>query len=188
MTSTASASNSHSCETFTFTLPPLPYEYTALEPIVDTQTMEIHHQQHHNTYVNNLNKIIKGQPEVSDIFAVFDLIRSGKGGDAMRNNGGGHYNHALFWKWMTPSDSLRNVGPSSELLGKIVEKWTSFEEMQNKFNDAALTRFGSGWAWLGVKPDGELEITSTPNQGMFRITWQLFDSFFEPYFIILNAI
>lgn len=140
-----------------FTLPPLPYDYQVLEPYVDKETMNIHHTKHHQAYVNNLNNATQD----TDLLAIVQNVKNYS--TAVRNNGGGHYNHSLFWKWMTPVGSS-NPAPFGELKEKIESEFGSFDEMK-KFTDAALTRFGSGWAWLGVKTDGKLAISSTANQG-----------------------
>ena len=142
-----------------FTLAPLPYAHDALEPHIDKQTMEIHHGKHHQAYVDNLNKAIAGTEHENK--SLEDLIASaGKISPAVRNNGGGHWNHTFFW------DSLANDGggkPSGKLAEAINQAFGSFESFQEKFNTAGTTRFGSGWAWLIVK-DGKLEVSSTPNQ------------------------
>jgi Fe-Mn family superoxide dismutase len=140
-----------------YDLPPLPYAFDALEPHVDAKTMEIHHGKHHATYVNNLNKVLKDFPAIESIQA-----GAVKAGPAVRNNGGGHYNHATFWTNMAPADKTGT--PSEEVDAAIVSAFGSMDAMKEKFTQAALTRFGSGWAWLGVKPDGKLGITSTANQ------------------------
>ena len=145
-------------------LPNLEYDYSALEPHIDAKTMEIHHSKHHNAYVTNLNAAIEGteyadksiEEIVSNLNALPENIRT-----AVRNNGGGHYNHSLFWSIMSP-----NAGgqPEGELANAINEAFGSFDEFKSQFETAAKTRFGSGWAWLGVKPDGQLCVCSTPNQ------------------------
>ena len=142
-----------------FTLSPLPYAHDALEPHIDKQTMEIHHGKHHQAYVDNLNKAIAGTEHENKSLEELVAI-AGKISPAVRNNGGGHWNHAFFW------DSLAgNAGgkPSGKLGDAINEAFGSFEAFQEKFNTAGTTRFGSGWAWL-IKKDGKLEVTSTPNQ------------------------
>lgn len=147
-----------------YSLPVLPYDYTALEPFVDTKTMHLHHTAHHQAYINNLNK---GLQENASIVGAHDLIaiqrQAAQAPAIIRNNGGGHYNHSLFWKWMAPPGSA-NVKPHGELAHAIDQTWGSFEEMKKAFTQAALTRFGSGWAWLGVTPSGKLAVTSTANQ------------------------
>src|SRR5688572_29021155 len=142
-----------------FTLPALPYAHDALEPHIDAQTMQIHHGKHHQAYVDNLNKAIAGTPNENK--ALEDLVRAaGSISPAVRNNGGGHWNHTFFW------ESLCGKGggqPTGQLAGVIKAVFGSFDAFKEKFNAAGLTRFGSGWAWLIVK-DGKLEISSTPNQ------------------------
>jgi Fe-Mn family superoxide dismutase len=142
-----------------FTLAPLPYPYDALEPHIDAQTMQIHHDKHHQAYVDNLNKAIAGTDNENK--SLEELVKhAGSISTAVRNNGGGHWNHAFFW------DSLsKNAGgkPSGKLGEAIDAAFGSFDAFKEKFNQAGLTRFGSGWAWLIVK-DGKLEISSTPNQ------------------------
>ncbi len=143
-----------------FTLPDLPYAPDALEPHIDRQTMEIHHGKHHNAYVTNLNKALEGRPEadssIEDLMKGMDMNNA-----AVRNNGGGHYNHSLFWKILAP-----NAGgqPSGDLASAIDREFGSFDGFKEKFEQAATTRFGSGWAWLCVQGGGKLEICSTPNQ------------------------
>ena len=142
-----------------FTLPPLFYSYDALEPHIDRLTMEIHHDKHHQAYVNNLNKAIKeGNIDAS----LEDLVRSAsKYSMTIRNNGGGHWNHSFFWKIMKPGGGGIPGGPLGEA---IKSAFNSFDELKTKLNDAATKRFGSGWAWLVVNGNGKLEIGSTPNQ------------------------
>lgn len=142
-----------------FTLPSLPYAHDALEPHIDKQTMEIHHGKHHQAYVDNLNKAIAGTENENK--SLEELVATaGKISPAVRNNGGGHWNHSFFWKVIGP-----NAGgePTGKLADAIKSTFGSFEEFKEKFANAGATRFGSGWAWLIVK-DGKLEITSTPNQ------------------------
>lgn len=141
-----------------FTLPPLPYAYNALEPHIDEQTMKIHHDKHHQAYVDNLNKAIAGTEHENK--SLEDLIaNAGKISPAVRNNGGGHWNHTFFWDIL----SADGGAPSGSLAEAINSAFGSFDEFKAKFNTAGATRFGSGWAWLIVK-DGKLEVTSTPNQ------------------------
>jgi len=147
-----------------FTLPDLPYAFDALEPHIDAKTMEIHHGKHHAAYIAKLNAAIEGsdlasksiEDLVSDLNAVPESIRG-----AVRNNGGGHANHTLFWQVMSPNGG---GAPSGELADAINAAFSSLDEFKSKFADAAATRFGSGWAFLIVNKSGELEITSTPNQ------------------------
>ncbi|MCH7397406.1 superoxide dismutase [Belliella sp. DSM 107340] len=141
-----------------FELPELPYDLNALEPHIDAKTMEIHHGKHHNAYVTNLNKAVEG----SDLEgkSLEDLMKVAGSNAAVRNNGGGHFNHSLFWTILAP-----NAGgqPSGDLAKAIDAKFGSFDALKEEFNKAAATRFGSGWAWLSVS-NGELVVSSTPNQ------------------------
>src|SRR5215213_7144959 len=142
-----------------FTLPALPYAPDALEPHIDAQTMQIHHGKHHQAYVDNLNKAIAGTPNENK--PLEELVKSaGSISPAVRNNGGGHWNHSFFWEILGP-----NAGgqPSGKLAEAINSAFGSFDAFKEKFNAAGTTRFGSGWAWLIVK-DGKLEVSSTPNQ------------------------
>ncbi|MET0635575.1 MAG: superoxide dismutase [Chitinophagaceae bacterium] len=141
-----------------FTLPPLPYAPEALEPYIDKQTMQIHHDKHHQAYVDNLNKAVAGTENENK--SLEELVASaGKISPAVRNNGGGHWNHSLFWTLL----SANGGKPSGKLADDINATFGSLEALQEKMNTAGATRFGSGWAWLIVK-DGKLEVTSTPNQ------------------------
>ena len=143
-----------------FELPSLNYSFDALEPHIDTKTMQIHHGKHHAGYTNNLNNAIKGTDletmSIETILAELDLNNA-----AVRNNGGGFFNHSLFWNVMSP-----NGGgvPSGDLASAINDSFGSFDEFKSAFSKAAGTRFGSGWAWLCVQPGGKLEVCSTPNQ------------------------
>lgn len=142
-----------------FELLPLPYAFDALEPHIDAETMQIHHDKHHQAYVNNLNGAIKGTPNEGK--SLEELVKvAGTISPAVRNNGGGHWNHSFFWEIIGP-----NAGgePQGAIADAIKSTFGSFEEFKEKFNAAGATRFGSGWAWLIVK-DGKLEVTSTPNQ------------------------
>src|SRR5579871_3534028 len=142
-----------------FTLPALPYAHDALEPYIDTTTMQIHHGKHHQAYVDNLNKAIAGTPNENK--SLEELVHAaGTISPAVRNNGGGHWNHSFFWEILGP-----NAGgaPTGELADAINAAFGSFDEFKTKFAAAGATRFGSGWAWL-VKVDGKLVISSTPNQ------------------------
>lgn len=142
-----------------FTLPALPYDYDALEPHIDKQTMEIHHDKHHAGYVNNLNKAIAGTEYENK--SLDEILKSaGKAGNAVRNNAGGHWNHSFFWEIMSPNGGGE---PEGDLAKAIDESFGSFEAMKEKFNAAGGSRFGSGWAWVGAT-DGKLVICSTPNQ------------------------
>jgi Fe-Mn family superoxide dismutase len=142
-----------------FTLPALPYAPEALEPHIDAQTMQIHHGKHHQAYVDNLNKAIAGTEHEAK--SLEELVASaGSISPAVRNNGGGHWNHSFFWEILGP-----NAGgqPTGALADAINSTFGSFDALKEKVNAAGATRFGSGWAWLIVK-DGKLEVTSTPNQ------------------------
>jgi Fe-Mn family superoxide dismutase len=146
-------------------LPALPYAKDALEPHIDATTMEIHHGRHHNTYVTNLNKALESAPElasksveelISDLNAVPESIRT-----AVRNNGGGHANHSLFWTILSPNGG---GAPTGALAQAIDNELGGFEKFKEAFTNAATTRFGSGWAWLAVGKDGKLKVYSLPNQ------------------------
>ncbi len=148
-----------------FELPALKFAFDALEPAIDARTMEIHHGKHHAAYVNNLNKALESAPEffgqpieqvLRDINKVPDSIRT-----AVRNNGGGHANHTLFWEVLTPGG---NKVPSGALLAELEKSFTSFDAFQEKFAAAATTRFGSGWAWLVLDGEKKLQVYSTANQ------------------------
>jgi len=146
-------------------VPPLPYDYSALEPTIDTQTMHLHHDKHHLAYVTNLNAALEKAPELQgksaedllkDLNSVPEAIRT-----AVRNNGGGHVNHSMFWAIMGP-----NAGgdPTGEIADAITSTFGSFATFKEKFNDAGVKQFGSGWAWLVKDKDGKLAVTSSPNQ------------------------
>ena len=148
-----------------FELAALPYDYSALEPYIDTQTMQIHHDKHHAAYVTNLNKVLESAPElagksineiVANLSAVPEKIRQ-----AVINNGGGHYNHTLFWEIMGP-----NAGgePKGDLAKAIDAAFGNYEGLREKMNNAGMTRFGSGWAWLVADKTGQLQVLSTANQ------------------------
>ena len=142
-----------------FTLPPLPYAPNALEPYIDAQTMTIHHDKHHQAYVDNLNKALAGTPNEGK--SLEDIVKmAGTISPAVRNNGGGHWNHSFFWNQLAVNGGS---APAGELADAITTDFGSFDALKEKFNAAATTRFGSGWAWLIVK-DGKLDVTSTPNQ------------------------
>ncbi|MFA0961876.1 superoxide dismutase [Roseivirga sp. BDSF3-8] len=144
-----------------FELPDLPYPKDSLEPHIDAQTMEIHHGKHHAGYVSKLNNAIEGTDLAGK--SIEEIIsNAGKHGGAVRNNGGGHYNHSLFWSIMSPASG--NHEPSGDVAEAIKAKWGTFDKFKEEFANAAATRFGSGWAWLCVDDKGELFITSTPNQ------------------------
>jgi superoxide dismutase, Fe-Mn family len=148
-----------------FELPPLPYDYSALEPYIDTQTMQLHHDKHHATYVNNLNAALQNNSEfgslpveevVRRINEIPESIRT-----AVRNNGGGHVNHTMFWQIMKPNGG---GAPSGELASAIQQVFGSFDAFKTAFNDAGVKRFGSGWAWLVLDRSGKLQVTSSANQ------------------------
>ncbi|WP_154858398.1 superoxide dismutase [Cyclobacterium xiamenense] len=142
-----------------FELPSLPYEKNALEPHIDAKTMEIHHGKHHNAYVTKLNDAVAGTDLASkSIEEIMQGISSASG--AVRNNGGGHYNHSLFWTILSPNGG---GAPTGDLAAAIDKKFGSFDKFKEEFANAAATRFGSGWAWLSVA-NGELQVSSTPNQ------------------------
>ena len=142
-----------------FELPQLPYTYDALEPYIDKMTMEIHHSKHHNAYVTNLNKALEGTEHegksMEEMFAMMSKLPA-----AVRNNGGGHWNHSLFWTLMKQNGGGK---PTGKIADAINSAFGSFDEFKTKFSTAATTRFGSGWAWLLVQ-DGKLVVSSTPNQ------------------------
>ena len=147
-----------------YELPPLPYAANALEPHIDEQTMNIHHDKHHNTYVTKLNAALEGHSDlasksvdelISDIDALPESVRT-----PVRNNGGGHANHTFFWELLTPGGS---TAPTGELADAITKEFGSFDAFKEEFAAAAANRFGSGWAWL-IVDGGKLAITSTPNQ------------------------
>ena len=146
-----------------FTLPPLDYGFDALEPHIDAQTMEIHHDKHHNTYVTNLNNAVEGTEfadmDINDLIADLDRVPEAKR-TAVRNNGGGHANHSFFWKLLTPGGSSE---PTGELAAAIDSAFGSFDEFKSQLEAAGAGRFGSGWAWL-VKDGSGVSIMSTPNQ------------------------
>ena len=149
----------------THELPELPYDYSALEPTIDAQTMKLHHDMHHAAYVKNLNAALEKYPNLQskkveellrDLNAVPEDIRT-----AVRNNGGGHMNHSMFWKIMGPKAG----GEPSGAIAKLIQQtFGAFKDFQTKFNDAGVKQFGSGWVWLAGKPGGELQVLSTPNQ------------------------
>jgi Fe-Mn family superoxide dismutase len=148
-----------------FEVPPLPYDYSALEPHIDAQTMKLHHDMHHAAYVKNLNAALEKHPPLQskspeellrDLNAIPEEIRT-----AVRNNGGGHANHSMFWKIMKPKGGGDPTGAIAEV---IKQSFGSFKDFQTKFNDAGTKQFGSGWVWLVGKRGGEMQIISTPNQ------------------------
>lgn len=142
-----------------FELPNLPYAHDALEPHIDAKTMEIHHGKHHAAYVSKVNAAIEGTD--MDGKSIEDLCKNHSDNGAVRNNGGGHYNHTLFWSIMSPNGGGE---PSGALADAINAAFGSFEKFKEEFSNAAATRFGSGWAWLCKNSDGTVEVCSTPNQ------------------------
>jgi Fe-Mn family superoxide dismutase len=143
-----------------FELPALAYATDALEPHIDKMTMEIHHGKHHQAYVDNLNKALAGTD--GEKMSIEDIIKNiSKYPMAVRNNGGGHFNHTLYWSTMSPNGG---GAPSGELAKAIDAAFGSFDEFKKKFAEAGMTRFGSGWSWLSVAADGKLQVSSTPNQ------------------------
>ncbi len=143
-----------------FSLPALPYAADALEPHIDKETMEIHHGKHHQAYVDNLNKAVSGTD--AENLSIEEIVKNiSKYPAAVRNNGGGHYNHSLFW---TVLSGKGNTKPSGELAKAIDETFGSFDDLKKKLQDAGATRFGSGWSWLSVDGGGKLQVSSTPNQ------------------------
>jgi len=148
-----------------FELPKLPYTYDALEPFIDKQTMEIHHSKHHKAYIDNLKKALSVPVEglASDATLETMFSKISKLPHSIRNNGGGHYNHSLFWNLMKPNKDGGTNLPSGKLADAINSTFGNFDEFKKQFSDAALKRFGSGWAWL-FQQDGKIKIGSTPNQ------------------------
>ncbi len=150
-----------------FTLPDLPYDFNALEPHIDEQTMRIHHGKHHNAYVTNLNKALESHPDLA-AKTIEELMADINGlpadiKTAVRNNGGGHYNHALFWPTLAPVDTGGGQ-PTGDLAAAIKNDLGGFDAFKDAFGKAAAGRFGSGWAWLCLAPNGKLCVCSTPNQ------------------------
>jgi len=148
-----------------FELPPLPYDYSALEPYIDTQTMQIHHDKHHQTYVTNVNNALQGQDQLASM-SVDDLLRTINQvpesiRTAVRNNAGGHSNHSMFWSIMKPNGGGE---PTGNLASAIQQAFGSFDAFKTAFNDAGTKRFGSGWAWLVLDSSGKLQVISTANQ------------------------
>jgi superoxide dismutase, Fe-Mn family len=148
-----------------YTLPPLPYDYAALEPHIDAKTMEIHYTKHHQTYITNLNNALKDHPQlqgktIEDLISHLDAVPEAIRG-AVRNNGGGHANHSLFWQLMKPGGGGEPTGALAQAITAELGGLPAFKE---SFGKAGLTRFGSGWAWLIAGKDGKLAVTSSPNQ------------------------
>jgi len=145
---------------FPYNLPTLDYAYSSLDPHIDSRTMEIHHSKHHQAYVDNLNKSLGDDALISKpLLHLFEEAE--KLSPAIRNNGGGHYNHSLFWKLLKMNNGAK---PSGELLNQIMRTFGSYDEFRDEFTKAALSRFGSGWAWLSIDEENKLFISSTPNQ------------------------
>ncbi|HLI06823.1 MAG TPA: superoxide dismutase [Ktedonobacteraceae bacterium] len=148
-----------------YELPPLPYAYNALEPYIDEETMHLHHDKHHQAYVNNLNAAIANSPELANL-DIEDLMRRiNEVPEGIRtavvNNGGGHANHSMFWRIMAPNAGGSPTGPIADAINQA---FGNFESFKQQFNDAGAKRFGSGWAWLVMNSNGQLEVMSTPNQ------------------------
>ena len=144
-----------------FTLPALPYAYNALEPFIDEQTMTIHHTKHHQAYVDKLNKAVENMGGKFVLDEAFKTIS--KADVAIRNNGGGHYNHSLFWQLMKANPSSKENKPSGKLAESIIRDFKSFEDFKKEFSEKSTKIFGSGWCWL-IEQEGKLKITTTPNQ------------------------
>src|SRR5947208_6528737 len=148
-----------------YELPPLPYDYSALEPYIDTQTMQLHHDKHHAAYVNNLNAAIQSHAQFASLPVEQLIQRLNELPEnirtAVRNNGGGHANHSMFWQIMTPNGGGE---PRGELANAIQQTFGSFDALKTAFNDAGVKRFGSGWTWLVLDQNGKLQVMSTANQ------------------------
>jgi Fe-Mn family superoxide dismutase len=160
-------------KTMAYQLPPLPYDYNALEPHIDEQTMHLHHDKHHQAYVDNVNKALQGQAQFESL-SVEDLLRRinevpADIRTAVQNNGGGHANHSMYWQIMKPNGG---GAPSGELADAINATFGSFDSFKTAFNDAGTKRFGSGWAWLVLGQDGKLAVTSSANQDSPLMTGQ----------------
>lgn len=156
------AATTQSAPAAAFTLATLPYAAEALEPVIDAETMRIHHGKHHQAYVDNLNKAIAGDPALAGVALEELVARAGTLSTAVRNNAGGHWNHTFFWETMAPVSEVGGVSPALE--AAITEQFGSMEAFKSAFKEAGTARFGSGWVWLIVDGDGKLAITSTPNQ------------------------
>lgn len=164
-TSVASTQTNLIAQAESFTLPPLPYDYDALAAYIDPETMTIHHDKHHAGYVKNLNEAVASYPQlegrsIEELLVGLETI-PGDVRTTIRNNGGGHANHTMFWSIMTPDSQGE---PTGEIASAIDETFGDFATFQTEFNTAGKTQFGSGWAWLVMNPDGSLEVTSTANQ------------------------
>ena len=144
-----------------FSVAPLPYDYAALEPTIDATTMKLHHDKHHQTYVDNLNKAVEGDPSLQGKSLEELVASAGSASKVVRNNGGGHWNHSFFWELMAPASGQ---GPSGELSQAIDSAFGSLDALKEKFNAAGAGQFGSGWVWLVAVPGQGLTVTSTPNQ------------------------
>jgi Fe-Mn family superoxide dismutase len=148
-----------------YEVPPLPYDYSALEPYIDTQTMQLHHDKHHAAYVNNVNAALQAVPQFASLPVEQLIQRLNELPEnirtAVRNNGGGHANHSMFWQIMTPNGGGQ---PGGDLANAINSTFGSFDQFKAAFNDAGVKRFGSGWAWLILDRNGNLQVTSTANQ------------------------
>lgn len=152
-----------------FELPQLPYPYDALEPYIDAETMQVHHQGHHGTYTKNLNDAIAKHPElegksIEELLSGLQTLVPEDIRTTVRNNGGGYFNHSIFWTIMAPAGKGGGGEPTGELADAINKKWGSFQAFKEAFSQAAITLFGSGWAWLCVDANGDLTIIQTPNQ------------------------
>jgi superoxide dismutase, Fe-Mn family len=143
-----------------FSVAPLPYDYAALEPTIDAQTMKLHHDKHHQTYVDNLNKAVEGEPSLQGKSLEELVASAGSGPKVVRNNGGGHWNHSFFWETMVPGGG----SPSGELAQAIDSAFGGLDQLKEKFNAAGAGQFGSGWVWLVAVRGQGLVVTSTPNQ------------------------
>ena len=144
-----------------FTVAPLPYDYAALEPTIDATTMKLHHDKHHQTYVDNLNKAVEGDSSLQGKSLEELVASAGSGSKVVRNNGGGHWNHSFFWEIMGPGNGS---GPQGALADAITSKFGGLDQLQEQFNTAGLGRFGSGWVWLIAVPGEGVDVVSTPNQ------------------------
>jgi len=144
-----------------YSVPPLPYDYAALAPVIDEQTMRLHHDKHHQAYVDKLNEAVQSDSSLQGRELADILSRAANLPKVVRNNGGGHWNHSFFWEAMTKPGSSE---PQGELRDAITSKWGSIDSFKEKFNAAGVGQFGSGWVWLVATDDGSLEIGSTPNQ------------------------
>jgi len=148
---------------YPFAQEPLPYGYNEMEPHIDTRTMVIHYNRHHKAYTDNFNKfVVDNNLQNSTLIEIF--IEISRKPDGLKNNGGGFFNHLVFWKMLRPNPNSNPNNPIGEIATKIDQTFTNFDTFKSQFSSAAMGRFGSGWAWLNVRPNGELFISSTPNQ------------------------